>query len=793
MDRHSPEEMPVEYSIGERIRALRVQFDGLDYCQAAQHLVTLVAEQQAIDRCVLVSCTEGELCADAVYSEFATETPNRFLPASFSDLEFCSGLSPQAGFNSIPPAVIHQVFQSGKPIEWEIPHDSTRSTGDFFEIAKGERQPGIRSWCLKVIGDPQKPAAVFCCGSTGELESLQKAMQSLDCLWVFSDFQFQQMAIARQVQALEAKLQQQTSALPVSEYYLSSILAHTPALISVKDSQGSVVIASDSFKHVEGLDKLSYVGKTAFGVFDEGLASRLTALDETVLKTLQIHEHDGEVLHVDGRKHTYRAVKFPVKDAQGNYSYVGTICTDTTALKNAEDALRQQQSRLNFMAFNDSLTSLPNRTLFYDRINHGIARARRQEQKLGVMLLDLDRFTAVNDRHGYEAGDLYLKEVARRLTRNIRNMDTVARLGGDKFGFLVESPRSHSDVRVVAEKILATIAEPVYVMGQRLEVTGSLGASVFPQDGTDANSLLAHADIAMCKAKETHRNKIEFYVEGMSAALGSFVLLENDLRAAIEHDQLKLLYQPQFDLQTNSLVGMEALVRWQHPDRGMIAPENFIPLAEETGLIVELGDWVLRAACRQQKRWLEAGNYCQSVSVNLSPRQFRGDAFVQRLADILIEVELPARYLELEITESSVMEHAAESIHMMNELNGMGVSLAIDDFGTGYSSLSYLKRFPIQKLKIDRSFISDVATDQNDAAIAKSIINLAHNMALNVVAEGVENELQAEWLRDKGCDMAQGYLYSRPLSAQGVDEYLMAGEFFSQENLGALGSTAKRG
>jgi len=295
--------------------------------------------------------------------------------------------------------------------------------------------------------------------------------------------------------------------------------------------------------------------------------------------------------------------------------------------------------------------------------------------------------------------------------------------------------------------------------------------------------LLKNADIAMYKAKEAGKNNFKFYTEGMNASAVNFLLLENDLRRAIETDQLMLYFQPQFDLQTESLMGMEALVRWDHPDRGIISPAHFIPLAEETGLIVALGDWVLRASCAQQKIWLDQGKYTRRVAVNLSPRQFREQNFPQRVAEILAAVDLPAQYLELEITESSAMEHAGETINMMNELNSMGLSLAIDDFGTGYSSLAYLRRFPIQKLKIDRSFISDVAVDQNDAAIAKSIISLAHNMSLSVVAEGVENSDQAKWLRERGCDMAQGFLFAKPMSVEQLDMHLSHGEFLSKANV----------
>jgi diguanylate cyclase (GGDEF)-like protein len=412
-----------------------------------------------------------------------------------------------------------------------------------------------------------------------------------------------------------------------------------------------------------------------------------------------------------------------------------------------------------------------------------LARAKRSGNKLALMLLDLDRFKNINDSLGHDAGDLLLKAVSKRLQDNVRDMDTVARLGGDEFVVVLEGIQDEEDIGQVANKLLSGVSKSINISGHDIASTVSIGISMYPEDGEDTDTLLKNADIAMYKAKEAGKNNFKYYTEGMNATAVNYLLLENDLRRAIETDQLMLMYQPQIDLQTGSLLGMEALVRWNHPDRGMVSPVHFIPLAEETGLIVALGDWVLREACKQQRIWLQQGRYSNKVAVNLSPRQFRQENFPQRVAEILNMMELPAKYLELEITESSAMENAGETITMMNELNAMGVSLAIDDFGTGYSSLAYLKRFPIQKLKIDRSFINDIATDQNDAAIARSIISLAHNMSLNVVAEGVEHDVQVDWLRRRGCDMAQGFYYAKPLTVEQMNHHLKEGSFSSSSNV----------
>lgn len=443
----------------------------------------------------------------------------------------------------------------------------------------------------------------------------------------------------------------------------------------------------------------------------------------------------------------------------------------------AETALFEQQARLNYMAFHDALTGLPNRSLFYDRIYHGLARARRSNSNIALMLLDIDRFKNINDSLGHDAGDLMLKTIATRLTETVRDTDTVARLGGDEFVVVLEGMQAQDDVLLVANKLLVTLAQPMHISGHNISATVSIGVSTFPKDGEQTDELLKHADIAMYQAKEEGKNNCQFYTKGMNATAVNYLLLENDLRRALELNQFTLHYQPQIDLQTGYLIGVEALVRWQHPERGLVSPAHFIPLAEETGLIVPIGEWVLREACRQQKCWLEAGKKVGKVAVNLSPRQFRQKNFPEKVAAILRETRLAAEYLELEITESCAMEHAGETINQLKQLNQMGMFLAIDDFGTGYSSLAYLQRFPIQKLKIDRSFVNDIHADTHDAAITKTIIGLAHSMQLRVIAEGVETHHQADWLRRQGCDQAQGFLYAKPMTPIQLESHFHGGRF----------------
>lgn len=566
-------------------------------------------------------------------------------------------------------------------------------------------------------------------------------------------------------------------ALWASETSLNAILRYSPALISVKDLNGNVVLASDHFNLMANIDDTGFVGKNVFDVYPKDVAQSMWDIDIATKTNQQNYEVELDLMHKDGSMHTYLIMKFPLRNKENKIFGICTIGTDISERKLAENALREQQSRLNYMAFHDSLTSLPNRSLFYDRIYHGLARSRRSNSKIALILLDIDRFKNINDSLGHDAGDLLLKAFAGRLSEGVRDMDTVARLGGDEFVVVLECLHSIEDIVLVANKLLTNLARPIDINGHDISTTVSMGISIFPDDGMDTDELLKNADVAMYKAKEAGKNNYQFYTKGMNATAVNYLLLENDLRRALEQEQLILHYQPQIDLYTGNLMGVEALVRWQHPVRGLISPAHFIPLAEETGLIVPIGEWVLREACRQQKRWLVAGKYVGKVAVNLSPRQFRQKNFPGKVETILREAQLGPEHLELEITESCAMEHAGETINQLNQLNKMGLYLSIDDFGTGYSSLAYLQRFPIQKLKIDRSFVNDIHDDSNDATIAKTIIGLAHSMKLRVVAEGVETQYQAEWLRVQGCDQAQGFLYAKPMSAKLFDSYFHNGRF----------------
>ncbi|MDU0458119.1 MAG: EAL domain-containing protein [Geobacteraceae bacterium] len=446
-------------------------------------------------------------------------------------------------------------------------------------------------------------------------------------------------------------------------------------------------------------------------------------------------------------------------DESGRACLLSGTTLDITARIRAESEIQQL---INY----DTLTGLPNRSLLHDRLHLAIAQAAREKNLLGVLILDLDRFKGINDALGHRAGDKLLKLVANRLGACVRETDTLARLGGDEFVAILVGVSHAEGITKVAKKILTIISEPVYIEGHEIYSTCSIGIAVYPMDGEDSHTLLKHADLAMYQAKEQDRNNFQFFSRDMNIKVLERMMLENSMRKALEREEFFLVYQPQVDSRTGRITGMEALLRWQHPDLGLLAPDKFIYLAEENNFIIPLGEWVLRTACRQNKAWQNEGLPAVRIAVNLSAKQFGQYHLDQVIASTLLETGLEAEYLELEITESTIMKDAEQNTVILKKLKDMGISLAIDDFGTGYSSLSYLKHFPISRLKIDRSFVRDITTNTDDAAIAEIIIDIARTLKLNVIAEGVETRAQMQFLSFNNCVEMQGYLFSRPVRAE---------------------------
>jgi len=433
--------------------------------------------------------------------------------------------------------------------------------------------------------------------------------------------------------------------------------------------------------------------------------------------------------------------------------------------KLAEDQLR-------YIATHDSLTDLANRTMFNEGLRHALQQGARYNRGIAVLFIDIDRFKVVNDSLGHSAGDRLLQDCAKRLSECLRESDTVARLGGDEFVVMVENFTAPRDAIAIAQKILTNIAKPFFVDGQEFLMSASIGISTFPEDGTDTEALLKNADIAMYRAKDQGRNNYQFYSAQMNKHTFERLAMESSLRRALERNEFVLHYQPKLDLRSGAIVGVEALVRWRHPDWGMVSPAQFIPLAEESGLIVQIGEWVLKTACEQSRMWRDQGIQAMRVAVNLSARQFGQKTLLADVAKIIADSGLTPECLELEITESLVMHNPEHAADTLQKLRAMGVTLSIDDFGTGYSSLAYLKRFPIDCVKIDRSFIKDIPNDADDMAITKGVIALGHSLRLKVVAEGVETAEQREFLRSNGCDELQGFLFSKPLPADEVTALL---------------------
>ncbi|MBB3222256.1 putative bifunctional diguanylate cyclase/phosphodiesterase [Pseudoduganella umbonata] len=491
---------------------------------------------------------------------------------------------------------------------------------------------------------------------------------------------------------------------------------------------------------------------------DESLQQRLRSGD------IAEYSREKRYLHKNGHAVWINVTVSALFDAAGERRYI-TVVEDISRRKGAEETLLR-------MASHDALTGLPNRLLLEDRLSHAIAHAQRTQTLVAVMFVDLDRFKNINDSLGHDAGDEVIVEAGRRIARHLRDGDTAARQGGDEFVVVLGGLAREADACTVAQDILDTLCQPMLLRGQEIFPAGSIGIGLYPRDGTDTPTLLKNADTAMYRAKGDGGNKYQFYANSMSLDALDSLRMEGALRRALERDEFRLYYQPQVDIATGAVIGVEALLRWQPQLGPMIAPDDFIPLAEQTGLIVPIGDWVLATACAQQKSWRDAGLPPLTVSVNLSARQFQHRDLVGLVARLVRDTGCDASSLALEITETAVMENPQAAVAIFRQLSKMGVRLAIDDFGTGYSSLAYLKRFPIDSLKIDRSFVRDITDDTDDAAIVHSVIALAHSMKLKVVAEGVEDARQLQFLREHGCDQMQGYYISKPVPPAGIESLL---------------------
>jgi diguanylate cyclase (GGDEF)-like protein len=444
------------------------------------------------------------------------------------------------------------------------------------------------------------------------------------------------------------------------------------------------------------------------------------------------------------------------------------------ALENFDraDEKTKADARIEYLASHDSLTSLPNRETFNGLLHHAIEAARRHQRRFAVLFIDLDRFKVINDSLGHDAGDILLVEIANRLRQTLRSSDVVARLGGDEFVVILEETAESHDVERIAGNLLSVLSQPLQLSGHECHATASIGIAMYPADGSDVQTLTKNADMAMYLAKEDGKNGFRFFTKEVKTQSIERLTLESALRRALERDQFALHYQPKVDMATGQITGVEALLRWTHPELGVLPPAQFIPLAEETGLIVPIGRWVLKEACAQNMVWQRGGLRPVSMAVNLSPRQFVDEHLLQDIDEALAASGMSAVLLQLEVTESMVMRNVSRAVKVLDAIQRRGIRLAIDDFGTGYSSMSLMKQFPIDTIKIDRSFVRDLPDDSEDRAIAQAIISMGKALGLTVVAEGVETAEQQTFLRDHACDEMQGFLFSKPLPPLQVADLL---------------------
>lgn len=584
---------------------------------------------------------------------------------------------------------------------------------------------------------------------------------------------------------------------------LHTLADNVPHRIYAKDLEGRFTFANKGVAQGMGVEKPEgLIGRTDFDFYPEADAALYFSREQEIYRTgvpmLDFEEH-VEYLHSEEDRWLITS-KLPLHDEQGRIIGLVGINYDITAQKRAEAALRvanekneatarklqetvkklsQEMSErrrfekeLRRQALHDGLTGLPNRTLLMDRLGNAIDLAERHHHSLTLLFIDLDRFKIINDSLGHAFGDELLKTISRRVSRCIRRSDTFARLGGDEFVLLLPNAIPDDVLQRLTERLTQVITEPVTLGSQQVSVSCSMGCSFYPKDGLDPTTLLQSADAAMYQAKEQGGSRACYYTAGLKLHLNERLETEMQLRQALERNEFLLHYQPQVALETGEIVGVEALIRWQQSERGLISPAQFIPIAEETGLIGAIGEWVLRTACLQAASWNRAGLPPLRMSVNLSARQLLAPELERVVRSALTESGLPAEQLELELTESASMTNPEETIRVFTHFNRMGIKLSIDDFGTGYSNLSYLRHFPVHRVKLDRSFVSVLTEDQSSHAIVEAIVALAHKLELDIVAEGVETEAQRDQLMTYGCDYMQGFWFARPMDAKACEALL---------------------
>ena len=548
------------------------------------------------------------------------------------------------------------------------------------------------------------------------------------------------------------------------EQLLRKIIETEPECVKLLDAEGTILeINPAGLMMLQSSDPGEIIGRSALDFVAPEYQSRLKSVMRQVLSG-EPAILEMEIIGQNGRHRRVETHAAPLYGPDGRVSSVLMVTRDISERADAE-------SQVHYLAHYDLLTGLPNRALFRDRLLQAMAQAKRTDTLLAVMFLDIDHFKDINDTLGHAVGDQLLKEISQRIRACVRETDTVARFGGDEFGLIQTNLNTVEATADLADRLVATVGEAFHIDGHEIHTGASVGVTIYPFDDHNAEDLLKNADMAMYKAKREGRGRYQFYIAELNQVIQRRAAIERDLRVALQKDQFCLHYQPQLDLISGKVVGVEALLRWQHPERGDISPVEFIPVAESTGLILPIGDWVLRTACKQARAWQDKGLDPVRVAINLSAVQFRHKNLQENIIQALNESDLEPRWLEIELTESLIMRDVRTTIDTLNNLHALGIQISVDDFGTGYSSLSYLTRFPISKIKLDKSFVRDV--DKVDgAAIARIVITLGHSLNMKVIAEGVENEAQLRFLREHACNEVQGYYFGRPMPPGAIERLL---------------------
>lgn len=575
--------------------------------------------------------------------------------------------------------------------------------------------------------------------------------------------------------ALETRIIQTHNEKEILEQRLSTLLDAVPDLVFLKNPEGVYLFCNRAFEKLYGVKEADMMGKTDYDFVDKQAADFFRTNDLIAIDAQTSVTNEEELcFKEDGYNGLFETIKTPMYDTKGELIGVLGIARDITAR-------RENEVKLERLEYFDPLTSLPNKVQLHLRLEHDLLMMEKKHEQLAVLFIDFDHFKNINDTLGHAFGDELLIKVSKRLKSLIRPVDTLSRQGGDEFVMVLPSVRVDDAVHT-AKRVLQTIEQPIVLQEHELVITASIGIALYPNDGKDVESLFKSADAAMYLAKKDGRNNYRFFTSEIQSRSARLLSLENALRYAHTRGELSLHYQPQISLKEGTIVGVEALLRWTHPELGTISPAEFIPIAEESGQILLIGEWVMRSAAMRMKQWIEAGFSPISVAVNLSAVQFHHTHLSHLVGTILDEVKLPAEYLELELTESVAAQNPEHAIATMNALVAQGIRLSIDDFGTGYSSLSYLKRFKVYKLKIDQSFIRDIHSDPEDKEIVKTIIALGKSLGLKVIAEGVETQEQLDFLKEHGCDEAQGYYFSKPLSVEDLEALRLHPEIIERKN-----------